>query len=390
MVIALLFLGIDAVGKCQVERRSDAVGLTHEASAAHEDQRVSGCLFATLPASADRTAGDVCDPHAIAVDERTPRKHAPHFAVEHECPRARAQAGGTVAGVAALVVLLVGQAMASMDASILVVAAPSIRSSFQASGAELQLIVATYTLTFGALVVTGARLGDVLGRRRAFVLGVGAYSMILAAGVAAGQILGGLLVTAHLVAAAWRPALLLNAPVGAPLALASRRVLPAMAPSGAQRLDLAGGGLLATAMLALIVPLTFGREYGWPVWVWPCFAGCVLAVSSLVAHETRFRRRGGDPLLDLGLLREPGLGAGVIAVLLIMSCYAGFLVSLTLRLQGGLGFHASACRCDVRDLCRRLCDRERQLDSREPGGAHAHAGPRSTLDGHCAPRQRPE
>jgi MFS family permease len=76
-----------------------------------------------------------------------------------------------------LAVLLIGQAMASMDASILVVAAPSIRSSLQASGAELQLIVATYTLAFGALVVTGARLGDVLGRRRAFVLGLGAFTV---------------------------------------------------------------------------------------------------------------------------------------------------------------------------------------------------------------------
>jgi MFS family permease len=74
--------------------------------------------------------------------------------------------------MAALVVLLVGQAMASMDVSILVVAAPSIRSSLGASDAELQVIVATYTLAFGAVVVTGARLGDVLGRRRAFLLGL--------------------------------------------------------------------------------------------------------------------------------------------------------------------------------------------------------------------------
>jgi hypothetical protein len=304
-----------------------------------------------------------------------------------------------VAAVAALVVLLVGQAMASMDASILVVAAPSIRSTMGASGAELQLIVATYTLTFGALVVTGARLGDVLGRRRAFELGlgaftmsslvgglapdplllivargfqgaaaalmtpqvlsiiqvqfegerraraIGAYSMILAVGVAAGQILGGLLVTAHLLAAAWRPALLLNAPIGAPLLLASRRALPPMAPAGEQRLDVTGAGLLAAAMLALVVPLSFGRDYGWPAWSWTCFAACALAASSFIVHERRFRQRGGDPLLDLGLLRAPRVAAGVIAVLLVMSCYAGFLVSLTLHLQGGLGFtplHAGA------------------------------------------------
>jgi MFS family permease len=294
--------------------------------------------------------------------------------------------------MAALVILLAGQAIASLDASILVVAAPSLRANLQASSAELQLIVAMYTLAFAALVVTGARLGDILGRRRAFVLGlaaftlsslagglapgppeliiarasqgaaaalmtpqvlsiiqvqfegeqraraIGAYSMILAVGVAAGQILGGLLVTAHLLEAAWRPALLLNAPVGAVLLLASRRALPRTAPGSRQRPDLSGIGLLAGAMLALIVPLSFGRGYGWPAWVWPCFAACALATAAFVAHEQRIRERGGYPLFDLELFRLPGVAAGVIAVLLIMSCYAGFLLSLTLRLQSGLGF----------------------------------------------------
>ena len=153
-----------------------------------------------------------------------------------------------------LVILLAGQAMASMDGEILVIAAPSLRADLDASGAQLQLIVGMYTLAFGALVVTGARLGDVLGYRRVFLLGltaftlaslaaglaptpsvligavalqgaaaalmtpqvlsiiqqqfagemraraIGAYSMVLAAGVATGMVLGGLLVSAHLLA----------------------------------------------------------------------------------------------------------------------------------------------------------------------------------------------
>jgi hypothetical protein len=166
--------------------------------------------------------------------------------------------------------------------------------------------------------------------------------MILAVGVAAGQILGGLLVTAHLLAAAWRPALLLNVPIGVPLLAVSRRLLPPMAPVDEQRLDLAGAGLLAAAMLALVVPLSFGRSYGWPLWAWLCLAACVLVASAFVRHE---RLRDRDPLVDLELLRTPAVAAGVIAVLLVMSCYAGFLVSLTLYLQGSLGFsplHAGA------------------------------------------------
>ena len=202
---------------------------------------------------------------------------------------------------AALVIVLIGQAMATMDGSILAIAAPSLRANLHASGAELQLVVAMYTMSFAALVVTGARLGDILGRRCAFVHGlaaftaaslagglaptppvlilarafqggaaalmtaqvlsiiqvqfhgerraqaIGAYSMILAVGVAAGQILGGLLLSAHLMSAAWRPALLLNVPIGAVLLASSRRALPRMAPGGRQRLDLAGAGLLAVA-----------------------------------------------------------------------------------------------------------------------------------------------
>jgi len=81
-----------------------------------------------------------------------------------------------------LVILLAGQAMASMDASILAIAAPSLRIDLHASGAQLQLIVAMYTIVFATLVVTGARLGDVLGLRRAFVFGLAAFALASLAG----------------------------------------------------------------------------------------------------------------------------------------------------------------------------------------------------------------
>jgi MFS family permease len=86
---------------------------------------------------------------------------------------------------------------------------------------------------------------------------IGAYSMILAVGVAGGQVLGGFLVGAHLLAAAWRPALLLNAPVGALLLFAARRGLPTMAPGPPRRLDLVGSVVLSAALLTLVLPLTF-------------------------------------------------------------------------------------------------------------------------------------
>jgi MFS family permease len=294
--------------------------------------------------------------------------------------------------MALLVILLAGQAMASMDGEILVIAAPSLRADLHASGAQLQLIVGMYTLAFGALVVTGARLGDVLGYRRVFLLGltaftlaslaaglaptpsvligavalqgaaaalmtpqvlsiiqqqfagetraraIGAYSMVLAAGVATGMVLGGLLVTAHLLAAAWRPALLLNVPVGAAVLLGARRHLPQVAGGARRRLDPAGAAVLSAALIALIVSVTFGRDAGWPIWVWPCLAGCALALAGFVRLERRIAARDDDPLFDLDVLKLPGVAAGVGAVALVMACYTGFLVSLTLHLQGDLGF----------------------------------------------------
>jgi MFS family permease len=292
----------------------------------------------------------------------------------------------------ALAILLTGQAMATMDGSILAVAAPSLRANLHASGAELQLVVAMYMLAFAALVVTGARLGDVLGPRRAFGAGlsgftlasllggfaptpamlivaralqgaaaalmtaqvlsiiqaefagerraraIGAYSMILAVGVAAGQIIGGLLVSAGLMSAAWRPALLVNAPIGAALLAGSTRALGEDAPVAGGRLDLGGVVLLATALLSLIVPLSFGRDYGWPPWIWPCFGACTLAGWGFVARERGLKARGARPLFDLGLLRGRRVAYGVVAVLLGMGSYAGLLLSLTLYLQGSLGF----------------------------------------------------
>jgi predicted MFS family arabinose efflux permease len=296
--------------------------------------------------------------------------------------------------VGVLFILLAGQAMASMDEEILVVASPSLRHDLHVSDAELQLVLAMYTVMFAALVVAGARLGDVLGRRRAFLLGlggftlaslagglaptptalivartvqgasaavmtpqvlsiiqvqyegeararaIGAYSMVLAAGVAAGQVLGGLLVSLHLVSAAWRPALLLNVPIGTSLLIVGRRGLAQALGSGRRSLDSTGAVLLSLALLALVVPLSLGRETGWPVWTWPCLFGCGVLLTGFVAWERQAAINHRDPLLDVAVLRRPGVTAGVTAVTIMMACYAGFLVSLTLHLQSSLGFSA--------------------------------------------------
>lgn len=304
-------------------------------------------------------------------------------------PRATAP-GGTGA---LLTVLLTGQAMATMDNSIVAVAAQTIRTDLAASGGAVQLVLAGYTLAFGVLVVTGARLGDRFGHRLTFVVGlagftvaslacglapnapalivarvvqgaasalmvpqvlsliqlsfdgirraraVGLYSMVLALGVAAGQILGGVVVTLDLAGAGWRPAFLLNVPVGVVLLAVAGRVLPPPGPP-AGRLDLVGVAMLTTAMTAIVLPLVLGREQGWPLWAGLVLvAGCA-GLAAFLRYERRLAFRAGVPLVELAVLRAPVVGAGLLACCLVMGCYSAFLFTLTLHLQDGLGFTA--------------------------------------------------
>ena len=76
------------------------------------------------------------------------------------------------AGVA-LAIVLTGQIMAVLDTNIVNVAVPAMHATLGASGAGLQLIVAGYTIAYAVLLVTGARLGDILGHRRVYLAGRG-------------------------------------------------------------------------------------------------------------------------------------------------------------------------------------------------------------------------
>ena len=293
-----------------------------------------------------------------------------------------------------LIILLGGQFMALLDVTIVNVAMPTIGRALHASGAALQLVVAGYTVSYAMLLITGARLGELYGRRRLFLAGVAvftlsslacglapgievliaarfvqgagaaamvpqiisviqasfsgpararalsAYSAVLASGFVAGQVLGGVIVSADLFGAQWRPVFLVNVPVGlAVLAIVPRAVpqdTPAPSRAG-RRLDLAGLAVAVPAVFLIVLPLVLGHEEGWPWWV-PAgiAAGLALAVA-FVAVERRVAARGGDPLLNLDVLGSPGIVSGLGATVITMIAYGGFLFSLSLHLQSGLG-----------------------------------------------------
>ena len=290
-----------------------------------------------------------------------------------------------------LIVLLAGQFMALLDVTIVNVAMPTIGRSLHASGAELQLVVAGYTVSYAMLLITGARLGDLAGRRRMFLLGTGlftvasltcglapdigvliaarfvqgagaaammpqimsviqvrfsgaararalsAYTAVLSSGFVAGQVIGGALVSANLFGTQWRPVFLVNVPIGLAVLALVPRVVPADEPTRGRRLDLPGLAVAVPAVFLIVLPLMLGHQENWPAWVLACIAlGFVLA-GVFVYTERAVASRGGDPLLSLSVFRSPGLLAGLTAVFVLMVTYGGWLFSFAIHLQGGLG-----------------------------------------------------
>ena len=95
-------------------------------------------------------------------------------------------------------------------------------------------------------------------------------------------------------------------------------------------------GVSASIALAL-VPLTLGRDQGWPPWTWISLAACVPLLVVTVLWERRLARRGGEPLLDLPLFRDRAFSAGLAVNFGLVFFFGSFMFVLTLLLQAGLG-----------------------------------------------------
>ncbi|HEV7760536.1 MAG TPA: MFS transporter [Acidimicrobiales bacterium] len=288
-------------------------------------------------------------------------------------------------------IVLVGQFMAILDVSIVNVAAATIRRDLHASGAALQMVIAGYTIAYAMLLITGARLGGLHGARRVFLAGLllftaaslacglagssgvliafrlaqgtgaalmvpqvlniiqlnfageararalSAYAAVIAGGIVAGQVVGGVLVDADLFGTAWRPVFLVNVPLGVTLLVLGRRLLPVDAGRRDRQLDLAGLVTLSAAVVMVIVPLVLGHELGWPAWGWALLAGSAVMLGAFVLIERSIARRGGSPLIPAAVVRAPTMAVAALAIFVAMGTFGGFLFSMALHLQTGLG-----------------------------------------------------
>jgi predicted MFS family arabinose efflux permease len=293
-----------------------------------------------------------------------------------------------------LAALLGAMFLGNIDVAVANIAGPSIRAGLHASGGELELVVSGYTLAYATLLVTCARLGEARGYRPMFLAGLGLfiaaslacglapdalalvvarivaggaaalmtaqvltgiqlgfqgrararalglYSLVLSAGAVAGQSLGGLLISADVLGTTWRPAFLVNVPIGIAVFCLAWRCLPA-GTRRPQPLDLAGVAALGAAMVLLVLPLMLGEDAGWPPWTWACLAASGLAFAALYLVERRVSGRGGHPLVDLQLLARPAIAWGLAAQAVATATYFAVLFTLALYLQEGLGKSAA-------------------------------------------------
>ncbi|MFE9815976.1 MFS transporter [Streptomyces sp. NPDC005773] len=294
----------------------------------------------------------------------------------------------------ALAIVMTAAFMDLVDVTIVNIAIPSIKADTGASFSSIQWITAGYALAFAAGLITGGRLGDIYGRKRLFLIGIGGFtvasalcgfaanpemlvaSRILQGGTAAlmvpqvlsivhatfpahergkvfglfgaivglgavsGPLLGALLTEWNIAGLEWRPIFLINLPVGiAGLILGRKFITESKAPQ-ALRLDLVGVVLVTLGMLMLIYPLTRGEELGWPLWGYLSMAGSIVVFAGLVLFERVKARRDGSPLVELSLFRVKSFAAG-IAVQLTFGIGLGiFFLVWTLYMQEGLGWSA--------------------------------------------------
>ncbi|WP_458244299.1 MFS transporter [Streptomyces sp. MAI_2237] len=294
----------------------------------------------------------------------------------------------------ALAIVMTAAFMDLVDVTIVNVAIPSIQRDAGASFSQIQWITAGYALAFAAGLITGGRLGDIYGRKRLFLIGIGGFTLasalcgfavnpemlvasrVLQGGMAAmmvpqvlsivhatfpahergkvfglfgavvglgavlGPLLGALLTEWNLFGLEWRPIFLINLPFGvAGLILGSRFIIESKAPR-ALKLDLVGVALVTLGLLMLLYPLTRGRELGWPLWGYVSMAGAVLVFAALVAYERRKAARDGSPLVELSLFRVKSFAAGIAVQTVFGVALGVFFLVWTLYMQIGLGWSA--------------------------------------------------
>lgn len=294
----------------------------------------------------------------------------------------------------ALAIVLTAAFMQLIDVSIVNVAVTSIQNGLGASYTQIQWVLAGYTLAFAVLLVAGGRLGDRVGRKRTFLVGMigftaasllcGAaesaellvaarlfqglsaalmypqvYSVIQVTvppqrrgtvlgilggiiGLAAitGPVVGGLLIQADLFEWGWRPIFLVNVPIGMLAVLLALRYLPESHAPEAGSIDLPGVLLVTISLTLIVFPLVQGRELGWPHWLFVMMTAGAALLPIFAVYEQYRARSGRSPLIRMSLFRNRSFTSGLVLVVIFYGAFLPFFLVFSIYVQAGLGYTA--------------------------------------------------
>jgi EmrB/QacA subfamily drug resistance transporter len=284
-----------------------------------------------------------------------------------------------------LCVILTVQLMVVLDATIVSIALPEIAGALHFSAANLSWVVTAYTLASGGLLLLGARAGDLLGRRRVFIAGIGLftaasflggvspwsswllaaralqgvggalaapsalallmtlfregqervraigwYSSVSVGGGAVGLILGGLLVQW----ASWRWVLFVNVPIGIVVIALARRLLTET-PSRSGRFDVGGAFASTLGVTSIAYGFVRAATSGWGDMV---TVAAFAAGAIVLAAYVRLEQRASEPITPLRLFADRSRSACYVARLLLMAGIFGMFFFLAQFLQDVLHY----------------------------------------------------
>ncbi len=313
-------------------------------------------------------------------------KHPTHSAHHHAAKFTKKQR------TIALVIVAMAFVMDLLDNTIVNIAIPSIRADLGATYATIQWLIAGYALSFATLLITGGRLGDVIGYKKLFLIGVGGFTLAslvcgvawnsevliigrllqgamaalmvpqvmslmqimykphergqvmgifgALAGVAAslGPVVGGVLIHFNIAGLDWRPIFLINIPVGIFALIMAIKYLPEGKSPHPLKIDLVGTVLIIAAMVLLVFPLIQGRELDWPIWTYLMMASAVPVLLVFGWWQTVKEKRDNSPLVVPALLRTKTFVTGLVVNITFQGAMIGFFLPFTLLLQVGLGY----------------------------------------------------
>jgi len=282
--------------------------------------------------------------------------------------------------------ILLAAILTSIDSFIVNVSLPSIQSSLGTDTVESQFVISGYSIVYALLLVFSGRSGDRYGRRRLLVLGtVGFTAASLLCGVAAsmemlivsralqgafaalllphvmstiqaalkepaktrllsyyaaigglsaavGQLLGGVIVWADLGGLGWRLIFLINLPLGVVAALGIRAWVPETRADDPDSTDIGGTLIFGAAILGMLIPLSVGRQAGWPAWAWALCAG---SAAALRFYESRIEASGRAPLAPPSLLAISTMRRGLLVLGSGFLVFGGYLFAFALAMQEG-------------------------------------------------------